>query len=404
LALNDAHPRAGTRYRLAIIASHVIQYQTPLFRRLAEHEAIDLTVFFCSECGHKTYRDLGFGCEIKWDVPLTDGFKWRVLRNLNPQPSVASFFGLINPEVIPSITDKDFDAVWIFGWATCTNWLAWAAAQASGVRILILGESNLLTPLSPFRGFIKTLVLWCFFRPIGAFMSIGSNTADFYKFYGVPWRKIFHVPYAVNNAYFFEHSDKASQYRKLLRTQLELSDETILILFVGKLISAKRPLDLLRAYETASEKSNMAVVFVGDGNLRGELEAYVNRRKLRNVSFAGFKNQTELPLYYSSADLLVLPSGFERWGLVVNEAMCFGLPIIASSAVGAAKDLVRDGENGYVYDSGNTTMLATCLLRLKESSIRNRMSRRSREIISKWSYEEDVIGILGALRGSHEQR
>jgi glycosyltransferase involved in cell wall biosynthesis len=116
------------------------------------------------------------------------------------------------------------------------------------------------------------------------------------------------------------------------------------------------------------------------------------------VVFAGFKNQKELPSLYAAADVLVVPSLSEAWGLVVNEAMCFGLPVIVSDRVGAAVDLVREGENGFIFPVGDIDRLAEDLSSvLRDSDLRRRLGQRSREKIRRWSYEEDLSGLLECL-------
>ena len=130
-------------------------------------------------------------------------------------------------------------------------------------------------------------------------------------------------------------------------------------------------MDLLNAYEMLITRSPNhpitelpALVFVGDGVLRSKLEEYSKERNLDNVYFIGFKNQTELPKYYTLADVLVLPSGAgETWGLAVNEAMCFGLPIIVSDVVGCGPDLVKDNVNGFIFPLDDAEQLS---LRLKD--------------------------------------
>jgi glycosyltransferase involved in cell wall biosynthesis len=154
-------------------------------------------------------------------------------------------------------------------------------------------------------------------------------------------------------------------------------------------------MDLLMAYERINFE-NRALVYLGDGILRKSLEDYAKEKGLKDVYFLGFKNQTELSKYYALADIFVLPSGIgETWGLVVNEAMCFSLPIIVSDMVGCAKDLVKNGENGFIFKTGDINELTECLLKLlQEPELREKMGKRSLEIISRWSYKEDVVAIL----------
>src|ERR671923_2005224 len=134
-------------YRLAVVASHPIQYQAPLFRALAARPEIDLTVLFCGDWGLESYDDKGFGRELKWDVPLLDGYRSEFLPNVSPKPSPSRFWGLINPGVVRRLRAGRFDALWMHGWAKFTDWLAMLTAFASGVPVLLRGETTLLPRL-----------------------------------------------------------------------------------------------------------------------------------------------------------------------------------------------------------------------------------------------------------------
>ena len=158
-------------------------------------------------------------------------------------------------------------------------------------------------------------------------------------------------------------------------------------------------MDLLRAYELLIVGYRLsltpALVFVGDGILRPELEKYVKDHKLFNVHFVGFKNQTELPNYYAISDVFVLPSGAgETWGLVANEAMCFDLPVIVSDAVGCGYDLVKQGKNGFVFPLGDIEKLTEYLF----SILSGNYKQKSFEIIKNYSHEKDIEGIRRALK------
>ena len=158
-------------------------------------------------------------------------------------------------------------------------------------------------------------------------------------------------------------------------------------------------MDLLKAYSKILIEYQAALVFLGDGVLRSSLEAFVKANNFHNVYFTGFKNQTEMPELYALADILVLPSEIEPWGLVVNEAMCFGLPIIVSDKVGAGGNLVKSGVNGFIYSAGNIESLVSVLkILLADKNKMLDFGKASKELIKKWSYEEGINGILACLK------
>lgn len=195
-------PGSGTRTsRIAIVASHPTQYQAPLFRALAARPEIDLTVLFCSDFGSRPYYDKGFGVEIRWDLPLLEGYRSKLLPNLSLRPDPCSFWGLVNPTVVKRLREGQFDVIWLHGWGKFTDLLAMATGFATGIPVLLRAETNLLLPLSRPKAILKRFILKRLFSSITAFLAIGHHNAEFYSDYGVPKDKIVLVPYSVDNEF-----------------------------------------------------------------------------------------------------------------------------------------------------------------------------------------------------------
>ena len=387
------------RFKLAVLASHPIQYQTPFYKYLTESKELDLHVFFCSDIGYKTYTDEGFGQSFKWDTPLLEGYKYEFLKNISLFPNVSKFWGLINPSIIKKLITEKFDALWIHGWSRFTDWLVMIVAIKYNIPVFIRGESNLLSNVPFWKAALKKFILRNLFKKISAFLAIGRYNAEFYEYYDVPKEKIFLVPYCVNNDFFISKANELIPQKEKLRKKYNIPGNLPVILFSGKLISVKRPMDLLKAFELVSREYKCSLVFVGEGVLRNELESYIREKKLNNVFFMGFKNQTELPEFYAMADIFVLPSEHEPWGLVVNEAMCFGLPVIVSNMIGSGGDLIKEGENGYIFQACKIFDLEQKIRLLLSNTVNgSRLRDTSRKIISKWSYKEGVSGILSCLK------
>jgi glycosyltransferase involved in cell wall biosynthesis len=225
---------------------------------------------------------------------------------------------------------------------------------------------------------------------------------QFYEEQGVGDRAQFAMPYAVDNAFFQTHSHRASLRRNEFRRELGLLLGRPVILFAAKFTSGKAPHDLLAAWlALQAQWSDMQLpylLFVGDGPLRSQLEVQAGAHAGKGVRFVGFRNQTELPAFYDLCDVFVLPSHFEPWGLVVNELMNAGKPIIVSDRVGAAPDLVANGVNGFIYPAGDVAALVLRLKHVLESpDKREEMGRKSLERINTWDFETDRKGLLGAL-------
>ncbi|MBI5305974.1 glycosyltransferase family 4 protein [Candidatus Wolfebacteria bacterium] len=402
------------KIKLAIITSHVIQYQTPLFKKLAKHQEIDLSVYFCWKFGSEKTYDFQFGKIIEWDIPLLAGYKYKFLKNFSLNPS-SDFWGQINFGIIIELIKNRPDAVLVYGWNSFVNWLVFITAFLSGSSVLLHGENPLNQELlkSKWKLAIKKIIFGKLLFPrVNAFLYIGEENKKFYQYYGVPEEKLFFTPYAVDNTRFINEAKNLKSHPphpptggggSNLKNSIGIDSNSIVILFVGKLIEKKRSMDLLKAYHkciTHNSKFIIHLLFVGDGALRSELEKYIKENNLKNIHFAGFKNQTELPQYYAMADIFVLPSGEgETWGLVVNEAMCFGLPVIVSDVVGCGKDLVKNEENGYIFPLGNIQKLSEYLTDLiKNSKKRESFGKKSFEIIQNYSHEKDIEGILKILK------
>lgn len=386
------------RRKLAIIVSHPIQYQCPFFRELAKEPDIDLTVYFSWDAAaRQSFSDPEFGKEIQWDIPLLEGYRHIFLKNISPKPS-SGFWGQVNFGIVKALRQERYNALLVFGWNSLTNWLAVLTASFIGLPIFLRGENPLSHEGSKgaARRFVKSIVLGWLFRRVIAFLFIGKENKKFYTHYGVPESKMIFCPYAVDNARFM--SEAARVNRDAARNALGIARDEVMIIFAGKLIAKKRPFDLLHAYERMYAQKK-ALVFVGDGELRSDLEAYARDHALPNVHFAGFKNQSEIGAYYACADIFVLPSGVgETWGLAVNEAMCFGLPVVVSEMVGCGLDLVRNGENGYIIPLGAAGALASALDDLAMNQEKRRAwGKRSLEIIGGYTYSKDIEGVRAAL-------
>jgi glycosyltransferase involved in cell wall biosynthesis len=390
------------RFRVAYLVSHPIQYQAPLLRYLTEHADLDLTVYFMSDFSLHNYRDPGFGAEVTWDVPLLDGYCSEFLPSIGAKRS-GSALRPFHTGLAQRLIRGRFDALWMHGYAHLTNLRAMAIAKTRGIPVLIRAESQAGSALraSGTRQ-IKESALRLLLRQADAFLAIGSRNRAYYESYGVPYRRIFSMPYAVDNAFFQERAAEGRERREGFRASLGLAPGRPIILFASKFIPRKRAMDLLEAYcrlsPSGRQEPHPYLLFVGEGEEREQLESRAKETGWSSIRFLGFKNQTELPAYFDLCDVFVLPSEREPWGLIVNEVMNAGKPVIVSEGVGAADDLVRSGDNGFVVPIGDIVALVNALRCItSDPSLQHRMGVRSREIIDRWSFREDCIGLEHAL-------
>ncbi len=382
--------------RLAYLVTHPIQYQAPLLRRIAAEPDIDLTVLFESDFSLKRHVDKGFGREIAWDVKLLDGYRHRFLRPFvsGTEGRSTSFWWPLSADLGAMLRSGSFDALWVHGYNSANHLAALALARRRGMQTMIRDDtSGMSRRRSALRMAAKRRAFAVIDRLVGKYLATGTSNAQHWKELGIEPDKIVVMPYAVDGNLFSPSDPEAA---KATRRRFGLDSSQLLILFSAKLQDRKRPLDLLQAY-CRLQKENVfdaALIFAGDGELMPALRREAVAAS--NVHFAGFQTQRQLAGLYQAADVMVLPSDREPWGLVVNEAMYGGCAIIASDRVGAAPDLVRD--NGIVYPAGDVAALTDALRRVLGNRSRlAAMQQRSREIIAQWSFEQDVQALRMAL-------
>lgn len=400
------HPRARTprsAIRLAYFVSHPIQYQAPLLRRIAQHPGIDLTVFFGSDFSVRGYKDVGFGVEVAWDTPLVEGYRHVFLPALRDNGTVSAttpvsrgiYQHLLGPDRLPA-----FDAVWVHGYASVNALQAIFIANALHIPVLLRAESWLAD--RP-RSAVKLALKQAFFRAlrplISAVLPIGTENAAYWSYYFGETMPQFLMPYAVDNQWFAARADAARPYINTLRAQHDIPSGAPIILFASKLQERKHCNHLVEAYaQFLAVHTGPApyLLIVGDGEERPSLEALVHERNLTTVRFAGFQNQSALPAYFAFADVFVLPSRHEPWGLIVNEAMACGLPCIVSTDVGSHTDLITNGIEGFTYPVGNIPALTGCLTDFF-STDRSPMREAAKQRIATWSFNEDITALESAL-------
>lgn len=385
--------------KLAILNTHPIQYFAPLYKRLAQKENIELTVLYCSHWGVKEYIDPQFNTVVKWDIPLLEGYNYKFLKNLRRTDDVNKFFNLINIEVISDLIKNRYDFLWMNGHNSFTNIIAVITAKIIGIKLLMRADTQLNVERSKIKKITRKPVMKLFYKLFYGFLYIGTRNREYYKYIGVADNKLFLVPFSVNNDFFISTVEDVKNNKIEIKNKFNLNNNNLNIIYASKLMKRKNPIDLLKAYEIVKKKfENVNLIFVGTGEEEENLKNYVEKNRIKDVFFLGFLNQSELPEIFAVSDIFVLPAINEPWGLIINEAMCAGLPIIVSDVVGAVPDLLKEGINGYSFVAGDIEQLADKLyLILSDDNLRILMGEKSREIISKWSYNECIKGIKQAL-------
>lgn len=380
------------QYKVVIVAPTCFYYQTPLFRTLAADDRLDLTVYFCSDEG-LSGKDVktAYGADKNWGVEyeLLDGYRSKFLKNYSPWGSyLKSLVGLANFGIWRELSRERPDAVIVMSWMNPTWWLVFLACARFNIPVLFMTDANVSAEhlKSVWKSWIKKLLLGKILFPITAgFLCAGTANRSFFAYYGVPARKLVAFAYSWGYDDLVQESDSLKDQKMKLRSDYGLPLDSFMILYCGRLSPEKGTVELIEAYEMVSHP-NKALVLVGDGGLRQSIQDYASRHRLKSVYFMGFRDRKEIGKFYTMADLLVLPSQQETWGIVVSEALSFSLPVIVSDQVGAGIDLVLPNQNGHVFPAGDVGAMADCIsdvMNLSESEIL-KMGATSGKLIREW--------------------
>lgn len=399
VATSAASAGTGRRWRIGFVNTHPIQYFAPLYAFLEATGSFAVTAFYLSDYSIRGATDRAFGREVKWDVDLLSGYQAVFVAGAARRGEPRGFFSMLAPQIAREVRRHSLDALVIHGHTPAALLIAAAGAMAAGIPVFARGETHLGLARGTVKRRLRTTIMGRFYRRLAGVLAIGSANAAFYRALGVPERRIFRMPYTVDNERFMRNAAVDASERAHLRAGLGIADDRPVVLFAAKLQARKHPDDLLRAAAILNGEGHaFHVVVAGSGEMEGELRALAREAGLANVRFPGFVNQAALPRLYAAADVFVLPSENEPWGLAVNEAMCAGLPAVVSQEVGCVADLVKPGVNGATFRAGDVAGLASALRPiLRDAGLRTRMGAASRAIIGRWSYAECASGLAEAM-------
>jgi glycosyltransferase involved in cell wall biosynthesis len=366
---------------LVILTTHPIQYQIPLWQALARDGRVQFEVWYLTDHGVQVSLDKEFGKAFAWDIDMLADYPYRFLKTAQGA-TPGSFWKcrLVEP-LANLLRESGAKVLWIQGWQVAAYWQAVWAAEQAGVEVWLRGESNDLTSVPLWKHSLKRLLLGQLFKRVDHFLCIGQANRRLYEKFGMSRSKLHLAPYAVDNERLAHQAELVRPCRAELRRQWGIAEDAFCVLYCGKFISVKRPLDVVAAARLLNELGQVSkphLLFVGSGELGEQLRsecsivfdadnggllqsAKADSRLCPSASFAGFLNQMEISQAYIAADCLVLP-GRETWGLVVNEALASGLPCIVSDACGCAEDLIMPLSPHLCFPLGAQDELARALI------------------------------------------
>ena len=376
------------RRRLVILTEIISPYRIPLFNDLAQHAEVDLHVVFLAETDPELRQWRVYKEEIK--------FSYEVLPSWRKQ--IGGYNVLLNGGVARALKAASPDAILCGGYNYVASWQALLWARAHNVPFLLWSESHAheSRQVRPLVEFLKDE----FLHKCDGFVVPGSVAREYLHAHKIEDDIIFTAPNAVDNRLFGAAAAEARGNETARREELNLPDRYFL--FVGRLVRKKGVFELLSAYAKLNEQTRRQVglVFAGDGASRRELEEQAASISPGLIRFAGFAHREQLGTYYALAEMLILPTYSDTWGLVVNEAMACGSPVILSRAAGCAPDLVRENWNGLLISPKDVSSLAAAMESLaSQPDLCAMMAANSLQLISHFSPEEWSAGISRAVEG-----
>ena len=365
--------------KLAIVTTHIIQYQVPLFKKINQI-GIKADVYFASRQGlNSKFKDEGFNKKINWNINLLSGYNYIFSKKekYHADDWKLSFYNLEQ-----YFKTNKYDAILFFGWSNILYLKTLFLAKKYNIPTILRVETNLNKDLNVLKKFLKNIFLKILFKNIDFFLYIGSLNKKFYKHYNIEDKKLYSAPYFVDNKFF---------HNKLKKKK----NNKINFLFVGKLIDRKDPLFFLRVAKRFKNYKNIYFNLAGSGKLESDCKNFTKQNNLTNINFLGFKNQKELRKIYSKNDFLIITSKYETWGLVINEAMASGLPVIGSRNCGATHDLVKNNTNGYVYKNFND--LTKIILKIIKTKNINKLKKNALKMIDLYKVDNTILSISKIL-------
>jgi glycosyltransferase involved in cell wall biosynthesis len=378
--------------------THPVQYYSPWFRYINDNcPEIQLTVIYAT-VPTPEQQGVGFGVSFDWDTSPLEGYDFVQVRAPRPTDYLHSdrFLGLHVRGMGRAIKKSSPDAVLVVGWYSATLVRALVACRLNGYGAIYRGDTNLGGSRSRIRSAIWGAKTRAMLRFFDAFLTVGRRNHEYLRHFGVPESKIFFAPHCVDNELFRSAaaSDKTSG-RTYYRASLGLSADDFVVLFVGKVDSQKRPADVIAA--SAALGSGVTTLIVGTGPEEERCREDAARLGVR-VILSGFVNQSGLGRIYGAADVCVLPSSSETWGLVVNEAMAAGTPCVVSEAVGCVPDLIRPGITGEVFEVGDVAACAAALTRIRNAiSHGHDFTEACQRTVADYSFQAATEGLLQAV-------
>lgn len=372
-----------TEARVAIITGIPTPYREPVFAELATRPGIKLSVCYCA----KAHADVAWE-SVSTDSVDTAKYGRRFPKNWTPQRwQRLPLIGYTNVGVWPFLWNYKPDFVVIYGYTQLAHWLTFFYCLFFRIPFALRSDSNIYLQEKPsLLTQLRTLLVFPIVKSASAFLCVGTANRQFWKSLGASEQKLFDAPFAIDRSQF----ETAAQQRS--------ECDTPRFLYVGRLIPRKGVDELIEAFNHIAAKGDATLTIVGDGPEKRVLMQMQTEKAARLTTWVGRIENHRVCEFMAAADVLVLPSKYEPWGLVVNEAMAAGLPVIASRKVGAAVDLIRTGVTGLMLDNAHHAELIEAMRFFCDNPIRcSELGQNARNYSRSWNFVTTIDGFVRAI-------
>lgn len=377
------------RYSLGIVQTHATQFDGPLFKRLSRRPDIELTVYYTKPSGKAPF-DKEIGQSPDWDTYVTAGYRYKTRDT--------GFFDAVR--FMLKVVNGNHYLIIISGYLPFYHLLIAVYARLKGVAVGLRSDTTFLyTSQYSAKSILKRLIIPFILRLYSSAHQTGTLAKQYLLQYGFPENRLFRFPYAVDNDYLATRCSRYRLRQDRVRRAVGIEHDSFVVLGILKFVEREDPMTLLSGFTKLLESRPTAhLVLVGDGPMMKDIKDIIGEKAISNVHLPGFVRYSQLPLFYSIADVFVHPPARECWGVSVNEAMACGLPVVVANTVGSHVDLVQAGQTGFVFEVGNPAGLASCLKKLAgDSELRDAMGERCATLIADWSYDFVEQSLLNAL-------
>ena len=384
-------------YKVLAIFKSPTPYFSNLLKMFSDQPDIDLRVVFCAKTTDGfSYLDANTNTMKEWGLNVLEGYESSFLNN-KIVPLGFPDYKIIDRNIVKFISRQKYDIILMAnGYWSLTTWYAIEAASKNNIPIITRATVETTRERNRALLLLKKFVVGAYCRKMRAGVYECKAQMEYLIQYGMKKSDLFYAPCAVDNDFFQSIATKYS--KDTVRKELGIRKESIVISTTGQLIPRKRPWDLIRAYELLTEKGYCLDLFiVGDGIQKKEIENYIEKKEYSNIHMTGKVSQNEVGKYLAASDIYVIASDYDASPKALNEAMNFGLPVIATTGVSTVPELIIEGVNGYVYQAGDTEALAYNISRIIDEKRSILMGKESLRIVSENGFDRVIQGWMDAV-------